>query len=129
MLRLAFALCLTPFAAAAQAVDCVNQPTQRDMTLCAYQDWQAADARLNDVYARAVATVQAWDSDYAAEGDSEETRLRRAQRAWISYRDANCDAAGYQMRGGSAEPMLVNSCLQQMTDQRIAELERLASGG
>jgi uncharacterized protein YecT (DUF1311 family) len=125
MLRTAILLVVAPCAAFAQDVDCVNQTTQLDMNQCAYQEWQAADADLNAVYAETLAIVQERDRSYTPEGDSEEDRLRRAQRAWVAFRDANCDVAGYQMRGGSAEPLLVNGCLRQMTEDRIAELQAL----
>jgi uncharacterized protein YecT (DUF1311 family) len=127
MLRTAFALCLMPLAAAAQEVDCSNQVTQLDMNQCSYEEWQAADAELNRVYRDALNAVQARDRDYPLEGASEEDRLRAAQRAWVAFRDANCDAAGFPMRGGSAEPLLVNGCFHQMTQERIAELEAVLS--
>jgi uncharacterized protein YecT (DUF1311 family) len=124
MIRHALALVvLFPFPVAAQEVDCSNQVTQIDMNQCAYDAWQAADVTLNRVYREAIAAVQARDRDYPLEGASEEDRLRLAQRTWVAFRDANCDAAGYQMRGGSAEPLLVNGCFLQMTEQRIAELQ------
>jgi uncharacterized protein YecT (DUF1311 family) len=123
--RLAALFCILPFAAMAQEADCVNQPTQLDMNICSYQDWQAADADLNRVYAEALAAVQASDREYPIEGASEEDRLRKAQRAWVAFRDANCDQAGYVMRGGSAEPLMVNGCLNKMTQDRISELKGL----
>jgi uncharacterized protein YecT (DUF1311 family) len=111
--------------AAAQDVDCTNVITQLDMNTCAAQDWEEADARLNDVYAQTLAVLQEADANYPISGDSEEDRLRAAQRAWIAYRDANCDSAGYPMRGGSAEPLLTYGCLRSMTEDRIAELQAL----
>jgi uncharacterized protein YecT (DUF1311 family) len=113
-------LCLAPLTAFAQDIDCNNQVTQLEMNQCSFE---AADAELNRVYADAIAFLQAADREYAPQGASEEERLRRAQRAWVAYRDAHCDAAGFQMRGGSAEPLLVNGCLRFMTEQRIADLE------
>ncbi|MCU0801488.1 MAG: lysozyme inhibitor LprI family protein [Rhodobacteraceae bacterium] len=121
-LSLSLFLCLSPLTAFAQDVDCANQVTQIDMNQCAYQEFEAADAALNRVYAEAIAFLQASDREYPPAGESEEARLRRAQRAWVAYRDANCDQAGFQMRGGSAEPLLVNGCLRFMTEARIAEL-------
>jgi uncharacterized protein YecT (DUF1311 family) len=123
MLRYALAICLLPFAATAQEVDCSDAITQSDMNDCSYRAWQAADAHLNRVYAEAIAVVQARDQDYPLDGPSEEDRLRAAQRAWVAFRDANCDTAGFQMRGGSAEPLLVNGCFHFMTEQRIDELQ------
>ena len=111
--------------AAAQEADCAAPVTQIEMNTCAAQDWAAADARLNDVYAETLAVMQASDRDYPIDGPSEEDRLRRAQRAWVAYRDANCDSAGYPMRGGSAEPLLFYGCLRAMTEDRIADLQSL----
>jgi uncharacterized protein YecT (DUF1311 family) len=111
--------------AAAQQVDCANAITQLDLNTCAARDWEEADARLNEVYAETVAILQEADANYPISGDSEEDRLRAAQRAWIAYRDANCDSAGYPMRGGSAEPLLTYGCLRRMTEERITELQAL----
>jgi uncharacterized protein YecT (DUF1311 family) len=108
--------------AAAQVADCSNPITQIEMNDCAAQIWEEADARLNDVYAQTLAILQESDATYPIDGDTEEDRLRAAQRAWVAYRDANCDSAGYPMRGGSAEPLLFYGCMQSMTEARIAEL-------
>jgi uncharacterized protein YecT (DUF1311 family) len=122
MQRLAFALCLFPLAATAQAIDCSTETTQLEMNICTLQEYKAADADLNAVYADVIATLQTADAEYPTEGASEESRLRAAQRAWVAFRDLNCDVAGYQMRGGSAEPLLINSCLRAMTEARITDL-------
>lgn len=126
MQRLAIALCLLPFATIAQDIDCTNESNQLEMNVCTLQEYQAADAELNAAYARALAAVQARDAVYTPEGASEEVRLRTAQRAWVAFRDANCDMEGYQMRGGSAEPLVINSCLRAMTKARTLSLMDLA---
>jgi uncharacterized protein YecT (DUF1311 family) len=54
-----------------------------------------------------------------------EQALVKAQRAWIDYRDAECDAFGFQARGGTMEPMLVAGCLANITDKRTKELKEL----
>ncbi len=124
-MRLTLALCLLPFATSAQDVDCANAMAQQEMNFCAEQDWQAADALLNDAYATALAAMQEADASFAPEGDSEEERLRTAQRAWVAYRDAACDSAGYAMRGGSAEPLLIYGCMRVLTEQRTEGLRSL----
>ena len=44
--------------------------------------------------------------------------LLAAQRAWIAYRDSQCELAGFEARGGSMEPMLVSGCLADLTRKR-----------
>lgn len=114
------ALAATP--ALAQTPDCANAITQRDLNICAEQDWQAADADLNRAYAQVMAEMKALDANLPPELQGAEAALRSAQRAWIPYRDANCTSAGFQMRGGSAEALVVYGCLRQMTLDRTEEL-------
>ncbi len=115
-------LTLVALPAAAQTPDCANAMAQRDLNICAEQDWQAADADLNRAYQQVMAEMKAMDTALPPELQGAETALRSAQRAWITYRDANCTAAGFPMRGGSAEPLLVYGCLRQMTLDRTEEL-------
>jgi uncharacterized protein YecT (DUF1311 family) len=124
-MRLTLALCLLPCAAAAQDVDCANAMTQLEMNSCAAQDWQAADVDLNAAYAAAITVMQDSDNTFPAEGKTEEARLRDAQRAWVAFRDAACESAGYPMRGGSAEPLLTYGCMLDLTIQRTDALNSL----
>jgi uncharacterized protein YecT (DUF1311 family) len=126
MIRPLAALFVLSLPASAQEVDCSNAVTQQDMNICQQQVWQESDERLNAVYAETVAILQERDAEFPLDGASEEDRLRAAQRAWVAFRDANCDAAGYSMRGGSAEPLLVFGCMHQMTEARIVELTQLS---
>ena len=48
--------------------------------------------------------------------------LRDAQRAWITFRDKTCEAEGFAMRGGTAEPIVVGFCLTRVTRERIGHL-------
>ncbi len=126
MIRPLAALFALSLPAAAQEVNCATAITQQDMNICQQQVWEEADDRLNGVYAETVAILQERDAAFPLDGASEEDRLRAAQRAWVVFRDANCDSAGYPMRGGSAEPLLVLGCMHQMTEARIEELTLLA---
>lgn len=102
--------------------------TQMDLNICADQDYRAADAELNKTYRLAVAAMQATDKelgdiDAAYAGALE--ALKKAQRAWIGYRDGQCELAGFEAGGGSMEPMLVSGCLAELTRKRTAELKEL----
>lgn len=108
--------------ASAQEIDCAIAMAQQELNLCAYQDWQDADAELNKAYKQAVAMLKDWDADLSEGEPSAANALRDAQRAWITFRDKACEVEGYAMRGGSAEPLLVNGCLAGLTRERTAQL-------
>ena len=107
-------------------VYCGNAMTQMEMNVCAHRDYEAADTELNAVYRKAMAAVQAMDVEYKEMGEhyvGAVDALKRAQRAWIGYRDGQCELAGFGARGGSMEPMLVSGCLADLTQKRTAELK------
>lgn len=124
-------LALIPFlllapAAGAQEVDCENAMAQVDMTFCAGQEYEVADAALNAAYKQARAAMKAIDADLPEDERGAERSLQEAQRAWIVYRDAACAAEGYLMHGGSAEPMVVYGCLATLARVRTQDLLYLA---
>jgi uncharacterized protein YecT (DUF1311 family) len=55
---------------------------------------------------------------------AEKGKLRAAERAWITYRDANC--AYYAAAEGSIARINAAACMRDMTKTRA---EELASGG
>ncbi len=111
----------------AQDVDCANAQAQMELNFCARQDWQEADADLNDAYKSAMVLMKSIDADLPEAERGAEEALRKAQRAWVTFRDAACVAEGFPMQGGSAQPMVVNGCLAQLTRQRAKSLWELAA--
>lgn len=91
------------------AADCDG--TQAEMNRCADQEYRKQDQRLNEVYKKL---------DRSPE-------LVRAQRAWIAFRDAECEWAIAEYEGGSIVPMAHSYCLAGMTEERIKTLERALS--
>ena len=112
----------------AEDVDCDNAQTQSDMTSCAEARYEEADKALNAQYKQTRAAMVAIDKDLDGDMQGAEQALLKAQRAWISYRDAQCENFGFQARGGTMEPMLVAGCLADLTDLRTKELKELANG-
>ena len=108
--------------------ECENAMSQMEMTACATQRFERADAELNRLYREQI--VAARESDRSpengrSEGDDrpgEEETLREAQRAWVAFRDAHCRGEGYAARGGSMEPMVYEDCRARLTRERIAQL-------
>ena len=122
MIRAALMTALFALPAAAQELDCDNAMAQQELNACAYRAWEAADADLNDAYKVAIAAMKDMDANMPDDLQGAEEALRVAQRAWVAYRDANCVVAGFPMHGGSAEPLLIYGCMDQMTVDRTAEL-------
>ena len=92
---------------------CSNVSSQSEMTICWRKEYQAADTRLHQVYRQLVSML----------GEEEKLELKKAQTAWLKYRDANCDFEGNQYKGGSMRPMIYAICLTDMTESRTTELK------
>jgi uncharacterized protein YecT (DUF1311 family) len=115
-------------AAAQGEPDCKAPQTQADMTICAGKDYEKADKQLNAEYQKLRKLLAERDKAADADGKGATDALVTAQRAWVAFRDANCALAGFQARGGSMEPMLISSCLAEMSGKRAEELRQLSEG-
>lgn len=124
MLQLA---CLVTVSAQEDEPDCSAPETQADMTTCAGIDADAADKDLNRQY-KATRKVLAERDNDAGDDESAVDALVAAQRAWVSFRDANCNVFGFQAHGGSMEPTLVSACLADMSRKRSDDLRQLSEG-
>ena len=122
MIALALALIAQPLT----AEDCRDPQTQVEMNACAARDFEIADRALNPAYREAIAGAHADDAELDRQADTRPTSeavLREAQRAWVTFRDAQCTLQGYQeARGGSMEPMSYNACRARLTRERTAQL-------
>lgn len=127
---LSIVLVSVPAVAAARDWDCADADNlpQQGMNYCAYQEWQEADATLNAIWPDVRARMAAMDKDnseYFPEQANGAENLLKAQRAWIDYRDGQCEAEGAQFAGGSIRPLITFSCKATMTQRRIEELRGL----
>ena len=106
--------------------NCEDPQYQAEMNLCALRDFEAQDAELNRVWGEVIAAAREADRGIDREYDNrptEEEMLRRAQRAWIAFRDAHCTVEGYrEARGGSMETMVYEGCRAALTRERIQQL-------
>ena len=72
---------------------------------CAGKDFKASDAKLNEVY-RALS---------AKTSQKGKASLQSAQRAWLAYRDAQCQFETMGTIDGSIHPMAYASCMDKLT--------------
>ena len=101
-------------------VDCKDPMTQMAMNVCAGREYQAADRELNAVWKKASQRAKSVDKDV---GDGTQHReLLAAQRAWLTFRDAQCSFEANQYRGGSIMPLIRSTCLTALTEARTKQL-------
>ncbi|WP_313621322.1 lysozyme inhibitor LprI family protein [Achromobacter sp.] len=100
--------------AQAQLIKCDQASTQTDMNLCADQAYRKSDADLNAAYKEAMTRLK--DRKDAA------TQLEAAQKAWLFFRDAECTFSSGGVTGGSAYPMVLSMCLDELTQARTKQL-------
>ena len=111
--------------------DCDDPQDQQRMNFCASLDSGAADAALNEQWALTTAAMKAADAEVDSEYDRQPSHyetLVEGQRAWLEYRDAQCLAESFAMRGGSMQPLIEYSCKAYMTELRIQQLREMAAG-
>ena len=87
--------------------------TQVEMNACAEADFKAADAELNAAWKPAKAF-------YDGTGHGED--LLKAQRAWIAFRDAECDRLYARNMDGTIRFTVYAACQNRMTAERAIEL-------
>jgi len=89
---------------------------------CAAEAYKTADLELNKFYNSTKKNLQK-----ETDADHKEilSRLISAQKAWLTFRDANCSLAATQMLGGTGEFMIVVTCLATSTIDRVKELQNI----
>lgn len=91
------------------------------MALCTSQEIDRQDTALNAAYQRLITQRAEFDDEFGA---STEELLREAQRAWVTWRDANCLSKA--QTGGSMDRLIYPGCMLDMTVHRTLELEEMA---
>jgi uncharacterized protein YecT (DUF1311 family) len=87
-----------------------------EMLDCLSAEYERQDARLSENYKRLMSKL----SPKRKEG------LLEAQRAWIKFRDANCNLY-YDPEGGSAAHLAGTDCMLSSTADRATELRNLST--
>jgi uncharacterized protein YecT (DUF1311 family) len=101
---------LAAAAAPAQDYRCDSIKTD-DLMACAEAKWERADGALN----------RQWKSM------THSPELVKAQRAWLSYRDAECEVENPASPQGREYPIHKLLCWARMTDERAKQLREIAS--
>ncbi|WP_322092205.1 lysozyme inhibitor LprI family protein [Paraburkholderia bannensis] len=94
--------------------ECLNSaPTQLAMDECVGRAMKADDAKLNETYTALLAKVS---KDGA-------NQLRKAQRAWVAWRDAQCEFNTMGTTGGSINSSMYGLCIDELTQEQTRRLD------
>ncbi|MEM6385709.1 MAG: lysozyme inhibitor LprI family protein [Pseudomonadota bacterium] len=100
------------------------------MVTCTMAETRAWDHYLNVEYRSALEGLRDMDKDEAVhfpEFANRADSLRDAQRAWISFRDAECGLAYALWGSGSMRNIAASACQLDMTAARILMLKNVGS--
>ncbi len=104
----------SPIFPIAQQINCDRPQGDVQVRACIRLNYEASDKRLNQVYQQLI---------FQLSGE-ERALLSEAQIGWIKLRDKTCEFEVYTSRGGTGYRGFLNECLDRMTNQRTAELEK-----
>ncbi len=117
-LALALAACF-PGTAMAQ---CDDNASTAELTQCLGQELQRADAKLNAVYRKSLASM---GDDAGAKAN-----LLKSERAWVAYKEAQCfGVVGDMWAGGTGQSGAIAACQTGLTNLRIKELAEATRDG
>ena|SRR5438552_9309012 len=100
-----------------QPFDCAGRQTQADMNVCSYRDYLRADIELNRTWDAVTKKLNTGHRLFAV--------LLEGQRAWLTYRNKQCDVMAKWYEGGTIAALMENSCLTDITKFRTKELKQL----
>lgn len=92
---------------------CYNDPhwNTASMSICIGEETERQDALLNKRYKKMIALLS----------DERKEALKDAQRAWIKYRDTNCNWYN-DPNGGTSAGISASQCYLNMTVSRLIEM-------
>jgi uncharacterized protein YecT (DUF1311 family) len=110
----------------AQAANaCADADTNLAMKDCLGKAYLKADKELNVVWKQVLQSVG--DADYLTpeQRGAWKKELREAQRAWVQFKEHDCNGAvGYEWWGGSGASGAISSCLLSKTEARTKDLKQ-----
>lgn len=87
--------------------------TQSEMNVTTNAKYKKADTELNKVYKQLMSILDKKDKPL----------LIQTEKDWIKYRDSHCKFDASQYEGGSIQPLIYSTCLEELTRKRIAEIK------
>ncbi|GAA4409919.1 lysozyme inhibitor LprI family protein [Quisquiliibacterium transsilvanicum] len=110
--RIVISLALSALAMPAMA-DCRDPTTQTEMNRCAALALSKADDELNSTYSKLIRQLD----------KSQQAEVKSIQLLWIRFKDQSCKYEASGAEGGSLQPLLRDTCLTRLTEDRTRDLK------
>ncbi|WP_203310309.1 lysozyme inhibitor LprI family protein [Sphingomonas beigongshangi] len=111
---------------------CDNAGGDVEIAQCWTGAYDRADAELNrrwpDVLKAASEADRAFVPNQRRGAPAAVQDLKNAQRAWLKYRDAQCELESDYAQGGSLQAIIASRCETELTLARIKQLQDIAAG-
>ncbi|QEN91159.1 DUF1311 domain-containing protein [Labrys sp. KNU-23] len=93
------------------ADECADPEDQATLNQCASKSFKASDGELNALYKQIEKNLH---------DDADKAKLLIAtQRAWVAFRDTECNFSSSGVIGGTLYPLAVTQCRDGLTKERI----------
>jgi uncharacterized protein YecT (DUF1311 family) len=89
--------------------------SQAEMNEEAFNAYSLADKKMYESYKQILANFST---------KVEKDLLIASQKAWIIYKEAHCKSIANGYEGGSMQPLIYNSCMESITNERIIQLNQ-----
>lgn len=118
-----FGLMLASSAIAEEAGPCDDAQTTVEIGKCVRKADDTANAELHAVWKQVMATFKAKDYMSAKEQKAWKDSLLASQRAWVEFKEKDCEAVGYEWWGGTGASNAVVFCWLDHTTARTKDLK------
>lgn len=109
-----------------EVIDCTEITVSWQVDVCTQQEAAASNARLVDALANFERRTESDYTSVPSLGKELIEKVRKAQEAWIVFRDLNCSIAAFQIEEDKPAYMtVVNDCIIHMNAERIEDLSKL----
>lgn len=104
-------------------VSCNDIKVSDQVFLCSKQSLAQSDESLNDTYKKLLSKINTEYSSHEQLKTEYINKIKSSQRAWINFRDKNCETLSFQIEPGTqAYDTSINDCKNKMTQERIQDL-------
>jgi len=107
---------------------CKTQSNTVEINQCARQTLETKDRELNEMYKHLLNSLVSQAKEAQVEYAEVRKMLQEAQRSWVKFRDADCNAKLSLWEQGSIRGAIYLGCLIERTEQRINELRTWSAG-